>query len=61
MANRSRQRAQRRNQIIMGIFAILLVLSMIVSLIWVFIPPTTSDSGSPQPQPATLVLTPAPK
>ena len=60
MANRSRQRAQRRNQIIMGIFAILLVLSMVVSLVWAFAPQPTGSSTSTQPPPTVLVLTPAP-
>jgi uncharacterized membrane protein YedE/YeeE len=59
MAYRSRQRTQRRLQIIMGIFAILLILSMIVSLVWSFstpTPPVTSD----QAQPTVVVATPAP-
>jgi len=59
MANRSRQRAQRRNQIIMGIFAILLILSMVVSLVWSFSTPTPPVSSS-QPQPTVIVVTPAP-
>jgi hypothetical protein len=59
MANRSRQRAQRRNQIIMGIFAILLIMSMVVSLVWSFSNPTPSTTGT-QPQPTVIVVTPAP-
>jgi hypothetical protein len=59
MANRSRQRAQRRNQIIMSVFAILLILSMVVSLVWSFSNPTPSTTSS-QPQPTTIVITPAP-
>jgi hypothetical protein len=59
MANRSRQRSQRRAQVIMSIFAILLILSMVVSLVWSFSPPTppvTSD----QPQPTVIAITPIP-
>ena len=59
MANRSRQRAQRRNQIIMGIFAILLILSMVVSLVWSFATPTPSTTTT-QPQPTVISVTPAP-
>ncbi len=59
MANRSRQRSQRRAQIIMGIFAILLILSMVVSLVWSFATPTPSTTGS-EPQPTAIVVTPAP-
>ena len=59
MANRSRQRAQRRNQIIMGIFAILLILSMVVSLVWSFSTPTPPVTSS-QPQPTVIAVTPAP-
>lgn len=59
MANRSRQRAQRRNQIIMGIFAILLILSMVVSLVWSFSTPPPPVSSS-QPPPTVIVITPAP-
>ena len=59
MANRSRQRAQRRNQIIMGIFAILLILSLVISLVWSFSPPRPPVSSS-QPQPTVIVVTPAP-
>jgi hypothetical protein len=60
MANRSRQRAQRRNQIIMGIFAILLILSMVVSLVWSFsasTPPPPVSTAQPQP---TVIITPVP-
>lgn len=61
MANRARQRAQRRTQIIMGIFALLLVLSMIVSLVWVFVPPAPAVvTSTPPPQPTFLLLTPTP-
>jgi heme/copper-type cytochrome/quinol oxidase subunit 4 len=59
MANRSRQRSQRRAQIIMGIFAILVILSMVVSLVWSFSTPTPSTTSS-QPQPTGIVITPAP-
>ena len=59
MANRSRQRAQRRNQIIMGIFAILLILSLVVSLVWSFSPPAPPVTSS-EPQPTVIVVTPAP-
>jgi flagellar basal body-associated protein FliL len=59
MANRSRQRAQRRNQIIMGVFAILLILSLVISLVWSFSPPAPPVSSS-QPQPTVIVVTPAP-
>jgi len=58
MANRSRQRAQRRNQIIMGIFAILLILSMVVSLVWSFATPPPVSTV--QPQPTVIAVTPAP-
>jgi hypothetical protein len=58
MANRSRQRAQRRNQIILSIFALLLILSMVVSLVWSFSAPTPPATS--QPQPAGIVVTPAP-
>jgi uncharacterized membrane protein len=58
MANRSRQRAQRRNQIIMSIFAILLIMSMVVSLVWSFAtPPPPVNTAQPQP---TVIITPAP-
>jgi hypothetical protein len=60
MANRSRQRAQRRNQIIMGIFAILLIMSMVVSLVWSFATPPPPPSTTTQPQPTVIVVTPAP-
>jgi flagellar basal body-associated protein FliL len=60
MANRSRQRAQRRNQIIMGIFAILLILSMVVSLVWSFSPPAPPATTTSQPQPTVIAVTPAP-
>ena len=59
MASRSRQRSQRRLQIIMGIFALLVILSMIVSLVWSFSPPTPPVTSS-QPQPTVIVITPAP-
>jgi heme/copper-type cytochrome/quinol oxidase subunit 4 len=50
MANRSRQRSQRRAQIIMGIFAILVILSMVVSLVW-FTTPTPSPPAASRSQP----------
>jgi regulatory protein YycH of two-component signal transduction system YycFG len=59
MANRSKRRAQRRLQIITAIFAILVILSMVVSLLWSFSPPTPPVS-SDQPQPTVIVVTPAP-
>jgi hypothetical protein len=59
MANRARQRAQRRNQIIMGIFAILLILSMVISLVWSFSPPAPPVTTT-QPQPTEIVVTPVP-
>jgi hypothetical protein len=58
MANRSRQRTMRRNQIIMSIFAILLILSMVVSLVWSFSTPT--PPATTQPQPTVIFVTPAP-
>jgi hypothetical protein len=60
MSNRSRQRAQRRNQIIMGVFAILLILSMVVSLVWSFSAATPPPVSTAQPQPTVIVITPAP-
>lgn len=59
MANRSKQKSQRRMQIVMAVFAILVVLSMLASSIWVFAPPTPSTS-QPQAQPTVLFITPAP-
>jgi hypothetical protein len=59
MANRSRQRAMRRNQIIMSIFALLLILSMVISLVWSFTA-TPTPTGTVQPQPTVIFLTPAP-
>lgn len=59
MANRSRQRSQRRAQIIMGIFALLVILSMVVSLVWSFSAPTPATTSS-QPQPTVIFVTPAP-
>ena len=59
MANRSRQRSQRRLQVIMGIFALLVILSMVVSLVWSFsasTPPVTNN----QPPPTVIAGTPAP-
>ncbi len=59
MPNRSRQRAQRRLQIVMTIFALLVILSMMVSLV-----ATLSGSVVTQPQPTStpppIVLTLAP-
>jgi hypothetical protein len=43
----------------MSVFAILLILSMVVSLVWSFSNPTPSTTSS-QPQPTTIVITPAP-
>lgn len=59
MSNRSRQRAQRRNRMIMMIFALLLVLSMVISLVASLNGPVVTQ---PQPTtaPPTIVLTPAP-
>jgi multidrug resistance efflux pump len=59
MANRSRQRAMRRNQIIMSIFALLLILSMVISLVWSFSGVTPSTTTT-QPQPTVISITPAP-
>jgi hypothetical protein len=59
MANRSRQRAMRRNQIIMSIFALLLILSMVISLVWSFSAPPT-PTGTVEPQPTVILLTPTP-
>ena len=59
MANRSKRRSQRQLQIIMGIFAILVILSMVVSLVWSFSTPTPPVTSN-QPQPTVIVITPAP-
>jgi flagellar basal body-associated protein FliL len=59
MSGRSRQRSQRRAQIVMGIFAILVVLSMMVSLLWSFSTSTTPTTNT-QPQPTVITVTPAP-
>ncbi len=59
MASRSRQRSQRRLQIIMGIFALLVILSMVVSLVFSFSAPTPPTTNN-QPQPTVIVVTPAP-
>ncbi|CAG0935727.1 hypothetical protein TFLX_04577 [Thermoflexales bacterium] len=59
MANRSRQRSQRRAQVIMSIFAILLILSMVVSLVWSFAPPAPPVTSN-QPQPTVIAITPTP-
>jgi hypothetical protein len=59
MANRSRRRSQRQLQIITGIFAILVILSMVVSLIWSFSTPAPPVTSS-QPRPTVIVITPAP-
>ena len=40
MANRAKQKSQRRMQIVMAVFALLVVCSMLASSIWVFVPPT---------------------
>ena len=57
MANRSKQRSQRQLQIIMSIFALLVILSMVVSLVWSFSAPTPPVAGS---QPTVIAITPAP-
>jgi hypothetical protein len=49
----------RRNQIIMGIFALLLILSMVISLVWSFSAPPT-PTGTVEPQPTVILLTPTP-
>jgi hypothetical protein len=59
MANRSKQRSQRRLQITMSIFALLVILSMIVSLVWSFSTPTPPVTSN-QPQPTVIAITPAP-
>lgn len=59
MANRSKRRSQRQLQIIMGIFAILVILSMVVSLVWSFSTPAPPVTTS-QPQPTVITITPAP-
>lgn len=59
MANRSRQRAMRRNQIILSVFALLLILSMVISLVWSFSTPIPSSSTT-QPPPTAIAVTPAP-
>jgi len=59
MANRSKQRSQRRLQITMSIFALLVILSMIVSLVWSFSTPTPPVTSNP-PQPTVIAVTPAP-
>ncbi len=41
MANRSKQKSQRRMQIVMAVFAILVVCSMLASSMSMFVPPTT--------------------
>ena len=60
MANRSKQKSQRRMQIVLAVFAILVVLSMLASSIWVFAPPTPPTTSQPQAQPTVLFITPAP-
>jgi hypothetical protein len=57
MANRSKRRSQRQLQIIMGIFALLVILSMVVSLVWSFSAPTPPVTSS---QPTVIAITPAP-
>jgi hypothetical protein len=59
MANRAKQKSQRRMQIVMAVFALLVVCSMLASSIWVFVPPTPPTS-QPQAQPTVLFITPAP-
>ncbi len=60
MSNRSRRRSQRRAQIIMGIFAILVILSMMVGLLGNFGAPISSTTTTNQPQPTAIIVTPAP-
>lgn len=62
MSNRSRQRSQRRMQVVMGIFALLVILSMVVSLFWSSSPPPPPPVTSQpvQTTPAFLLLTPTP-
>ena len=61
MANRARQKSQRRMQIVMAVFAILVVLSMLASAVWSFSAPTSSGTSSqPQSRPTVIVITPAP-
>lgn len=60
MANRARQRSQRRMQIVMAVFAILVVCSMLASAVWVFVPPTPPTTTTSQPQPTVIFITPAP-
>ena len=50
MANRAKQKSQRRMQIVMAVFALLVVCSMLASSIWVFVPPTPPTT-QPQAQP----------
>ena len=59
MANRSKQRSQRRAQVVMGIFAILVIISMMVSVLWSFSTPTPPTTST-QPQPTVISVTPAP-
>lgn len=60
MSNRSRQRSQRRARIFMTVFAILLILSMAVSLLGNFAISAPVTSNQPQAQPTVIVITPAP-
>jgi hypothetical protein len=49
----------RRNQLIMSVFALLLILSMVISLVWSFSAPPTPVTTA-QPQPTVISITPAP-
>ena len=59
MANRSKQKSQRRMQIVMAVFAILVVCSMLASTVSIFVQPPTPNT-QPQAQPTVLFITPAP-
>lgn len=60
MSNRSRQRAQRRLRIVMAVFALLLVLSMMLSLVASLNGPVVTQSQATSAPPPTVVLTPVP-
>jgi hypothetical protein len=61
MANRSKQKSQRRMQIVMAVFAILVVCSMLASTVSIFVQPVTPTTNTqPQTQPTTIFTTPAP-
>jgi hypothetical protein len=46
-------------QIVMAVFAILVVLSMLASSIYVFAPTTSPTTSATQPAPTVIVVTPA--